>query len=421
MSDRPFVLILSGTVPGEPGVGGVILQDLAQSTFGDSLKCACIPTRHAFEQNWMSRCPIECTADQRKYETGWKPFRGVAGEYIGYHVRKALFGKHCRNLVSQLRQRYQGSGIRRVWAVLDCPTVIETADRIARALDVPLSVMVWDAPELLADQLSFDQWSRRSMMDRFREVILNADRVGVICEQMQTAYTHRFGDLKYVIMRHGLDESLTHNVTIGRSSNVLRIGFAGSITAQQPFQQMIRMLDGVAWNIGDRAVTLRLIGSRYLLDSRSPQSIEYFGWRSSAETVRLLSECDVLYLPQPFEPHLRELAELSFPTKLSTYLASGKPILLHTPEYGSIVPLYKRFQFGEWCSSLDTASLLKALEHLSHSDAATLEKSIRNARDEEFGRDVFLSRFELLTGPYSDSSLKHQVSMSTASAIGDTV
>ena len=395
------VLILSGTVPGEPGVGGVILQDLALSPFGQSMRCACIPTRQAFEQNWMSRCPVDCSAFSRRYDTGWRPFRGLAGEFCGYQVRKTLFRRHTRRLVNDIAQQFRNSGIRRVWAVLDCPTVIEVADRVSDALSVPLSVMVWDAPELLADQLTYDRWSQRSLLIRFGEVIRHADRVGVICEQMQSAYEQRFGKSNYVIMRHGIDESLTRDLSITRSSSTMRIGFAGSITAPEVFQQLIRMLDAAQWSLENRTVTLRLIGSRYLLDSRSPQSIEYFGWRSSSETIGLLSECDILYLPQPFAPHLRDLAELSFPTKLGTYLAAAKPVLLHSPTYGSITPFFERFKLGEICNSLDHEGLRKAIARLCRLDHTVLQHSINSARKEEFSRNVFLSRFEQLTGPFS--------------------
>lgn len=399
-SDQNPVLVLSGTIPGEPGVGGVILKDLVDSLPASALLCAPVPTKQAVELGWLSRCPQKCRSFTRQYETGWRPFEGIIGEFVGWSVRNWMHRRHCDKLVNEIIDAFTAANIRRVWAVLDCPTVIEIAAQVSQRCGVPLSVMVWDAPELLTDQLRLDRWSGRSLISRFTDVIHSADRVGVICEQMQAAYEKRFGAAQYVIMRHGTSETQWQSVSEQTESTQMRIGFAGSITAQQPFQQFIRMLDSCGWIIAGKPVTLRLIGSRYTLDSRSPQSIEYFGWRSPDDTIRLLAECDLLYLPQPFETHLKDLAELSFPTKLSTYLAVGKPILLHAPAYGSIVPLYARYQFGTWCNSLDLKSIQASLTDLCLADFSSINSGIQKARIGEFSSDVFLSRFNELAGPF---------------------
>ena len=415
--DSGAILMLSGTIPGEPGVGGVILKDLLESSPAGSVVCAPVPSAQALQLDWMARCPLACTPFPRRFETGWRPFGGVAGELVGWSARNAMFGRHCRQLVRDISHTIATQEIRRVWAVLDCPTVIQIADHIAAQLGVPLSVMVWDAPELLVAQLRLDRWSGRSLLGRFERVLKQADRVGVICEQMQSAYEQRFGAGHYVVMRHGISESLWQPASADRSPHELRIGFAGSMTSPQAFQQLIQVLNACHWKISERSVTLRLIGSRYTLDSRMPQHIEYFGWRTLDETVQLLAECDLLYLPQPFESKLRDLAALSFPTKLTSYLAAGRPVLLHAPEYASIVPLFSKYQFGRWCPYADADALSDVLTQMANSvSGPEIRTAIEKARSEEFCQSVFLSRFRELTGVAAgDSPAKADVAKAAAS------
>ncbi len=174
----------------------------------------------------------------------------------------------------------------------------------------------------------------------------------------------------------------------------------------------------------ERKVILRMAGTRYLLEPRGPQQIEYFGWRSVEETIEILSEADLLYLPQPFAESLRPLAELSFPTKLSTYLAAGRPVLLHAPSYASVCPFFKRFAFGQHCESLNENDIAKKV--LDCVDASATElMHVHEAREQELNAIMFESRFHeflssssLVTG---DCSLSDHSGGSHSSTMSDSV
>ena len=48
-----------------------------------------------------------------------------------------------------------------------------------------------------------------------------------------------------------------------------------------------------------------------------------------------LRTADLLYCPYWFDPGFERPCRLSFPSKLSTYLKTGVPVLFHGPEYAS--------------------------------------------------------------------------------------
>lgn len=392
----PRILVLSGTIPNEPGVGGVILEDLRRGLPEGTLGFFPAVSSVAKSKGWLEDAPSVVGHVSRRFEPAYRPLKGIAGEWIARVARKAKFESHCRRCIDEICGHSDSPRCERVWAILDCPTVIEIGAEVARRLSKPLSVLVWDAPELLSQKLRMDRWSIQSMMNRFAHTLRSAESVGVICEQMEDAYRRQYGDNEYIILRHGIEPEHCFEPESLIDDEIITIGFAGSITAKQPFDRLIDLLDASQWKLAGRDVRLRLIGSRYVLDSRKPQHIEYFGWRSLPDTVRLLSQCNLLYLPQPFEPSLRPLAELSFPTKLTTYIAAGRRVLLHAPEYGSITPFIKRHAIGVSCSSLNERDLRAAIDDLLQQPSAPLADAISRCRVEEFSSDVFQMRFREL-------------------------
>jgi hypothetical protein len=87
-------------------------------------------------------------------------------------------------------------------------------------------------------------------------------------------------------------------------------------------------------------------------------NIEYLGWRSQKETIEIFENSDLLYCPYWFDPNFEMESKLSFPSKLSSYLASGRPVLFHGPDYSSPGRFLKENQAAALCFSLD-ANLLK--------------------------------------------------------------
>jgi glycosyltransferase involved in cell wall biosynthesis len=97
--------------------------------------------------------------------------------------------------------------------------------------------------------------------------------------------------------------------------------------------------------------------------------VEFLGWHSQEETIQLLSEADVLYCPYWFDSAFEEESRLSFPSKLTTYLAAGRPVLFHGPAYASPAVFLKERGAGECCFSLDTDSIIASLTKLANDEA----------------------------------------------------
>lgn len=385
----PRLLLLTGTAPRPDGVGGIILHDLI----------AALPA---------GQCTVAVTAENAAElcagEADWHPVavdhrRLAASRWgrVGRLARWPLLRMAHRRAVSTAVVRCadiaRAEGVDEIWAVLDSPATIELAVPVAKSLGKPLRVTVWDDVEHNIGYFGIDSWTGSRLRSCFAEACRTAVSMAVIGETMQAEYLQRYGKRGFVV-RHGADAAPSPTVRPNESSE-LRIGFAGSVSARSAFDCLLKALDQVDWSIQGRPVTLVLMGGRFDIWSRTPRRIEVLGWRSVEETVRILSGCTISYLPQAFEASWRSFSEWSFPSKLTTYLAAGAPILLHAPEYASLPGYLKQRQFAAVCHRLDVEELVLALTELATDQKKQdmVQSEAREALRQDFSKRRFLESF----------------------------
>jgi hypothetical protein len=361
----PRTLLLTGTAPNPDGVGGIILADLCAFLPADRLAVAYVPEiPHGVQSEpelpegvAVRRFPVEF----RRRPVSRLGRAGKAVDAIG----QALANR--RQLARQIEacaDWARGQGVEQVWAVLDSHVTVAMAAPLARKLGVPLRATVWDDVHHNNRYFGLDRLSARRHLGEFADSLRHASSLAVIGETMRDDYQRVYG-VPSVVIRHGVAPAT--RVAAGDAAaqeQPLRIGFAGSVTAASAFEGLLAALDRRQWRLGGRPVVLRLFGHRFDLRSRVPRHVEVMGWRSVEDTIHLLGECDFNYLPQPFEADWKPFARLSFPSKLTTYLAAGRPLLLHAPGDASLPPFNDKYGFASACTSLDGAAVEQALDRL---------------------------------------------------------
>jgi hypothetical protein len=202
-----------------------------------------------------------------------------------------------------------------------------------------------------------------------------------------------------MILRHGLDSCDGRDAAELSSDSEFRVGFAGGLQAPSAWAALIGALDSVAWRIGERRVVIRVLGGSFYFRARGPMNVEFLGFRSNAETTRLLSECHATYLPQPFEPALADFTRLSLPTKLTTYVAAGRPVFIHAPRHASLIPFHHRFPMGPCCTSLAADEIVAALKSLAEpAFHAHATEAVQQVAHTELSREIFLRSFADFVG-----------------------
>jgi glycosyltransferase involved in cell wall biosynthesis len=159
----------------------------------------------------------------------------------------------------------------------------------------------------------------------------------------------------------------------------LIIGMAGQLYATEEWKALVTALDAVDWRISGRDVQIRFLGKKSPLSANKSGRIEYLGWHTQENCVKLLSEADILYLPYWLNPAFDIEARFSFPSKLTTYLAAGRPVLFHGPEYAAAAIFLKDTEAGLACYSNKHSEIIEILTTLA-TDMSLYSRLTQNGR-----------------------------------------
>jgi hypothetical protein len=255
-------------------------------------------------------------------------------------------------------------GVDRIWCILQGQTMIRMALPVARQLDKPLFTQVWDHPSWWIMANGIDRISGSSILKTFDNVIANSTAFGAASFSMAEQYHKKFG-IASVPLIAGLDSTYGRPAKSLSSSGKLLIGLAGQVYAAAEWEALLASLESSDWMLGGREVTIRYLGySPTMGHGHRKLRLELLGYRSQYETVSLLSECDILYCPYPLSPEFEIVSRTSFPSKLTTYLAAGRPVFFHGPDYASPAEFLRQHGAGVLCHTLHPSEILASLSQL---------------------------------------------------------
>ena len=394
----PAVLVVSGCPPGDGCVGEVILRDLVRHY---------APGTFAFMV--LSETPSPTALRDGAAAITYRPdlslrpparrLPGRAGALAAWAATSGAV-RRLRRRAAEAVKAAAGPGTRAVWTILDAAGPVAVGDAVAAVAGVPVVSLVWDCPSYFLQRAGFDAWSRRLLMRHFGACLGQSCRVGVVSEAMRRTYADAYG-ARGLITRHGLAAAAHAAVrTLSPGPGPVTIGYAGGLYATGAWLALLQALDSLGWRLNGREIKLTACGSDFVVRTRGPATVELLGWRSDAEVFERLSACDILYLPQPFDDYLRTLARLSFPTKLSTYAATGRPVVLHAPAHASLVSYFGTHAGTAVCRECSPHALVPVLRRLvddAGAYAAASRASVAMAR-QDLNEESFRRQFAELLG-----------------------
>lgn len=399
-STPPKLLLLTGTIPGASDGAGIILRDLCLAYPRGRLVCSAFI---APEDPIIT--PLEWLPTQtfpmprlRLFTRVPRPLRDGLKE--GYDRLQQV--RVSTAFIAQATAQGRAHAVDGVWAVLNHPLLIYSAHRIAAALGKPLYVQVWDDPAQYLAEKMITQRAWKPLMQAFAHSLQTAAQVMVVSEPMEAEYRRRYSLERTVVLCHGLPETLQQHPPPRLSTDdSFSIGFAGTFYGTTAWNALLRALDACGWRVGGREVCIHVLGVR-LPDERtfSPRNIRFLGYRPWEDVTRLLSQTDVLYVPSWFSPAKQAFTQWSFPSRLPSYLAAGRPILYHGEAEGSVMRFLRRYPCGLACHTLDADDLLRTLTQFTDDAAAYAAMCLvaQQAARQEFSEGVLRARFAAFLG-----------------------
>ncbi len=396
----PRILLLSNVTPSDPRVGGLYLRPLCdalppgslsyvvanrQSEYGGTDRVrredlvhvrTCVNVAHARPASFRAR--LARWLDWRRLQSATVPDIVAAGVNAGKRHNAEL-----------------------VWAILHEPEITLAAAEVADRLALPLVTTVWDPPEYVLRRYGADRFTLHRMMSAFGKAVSHSRKCSVMSEAMGRDYQQRYG-AKTVVMRLGIRDSERHSPRRKpRRDGEAIIGFCGDLYAEDEWQAFLRALVSSGFRVADREIRLRIIGGKAILRSPVPMRAEYLGRRSVDEATHLLAEADIAYVPYWLDAGYSIAARQSFPTKISTALAAGTPIMFHGPAESSVTDFMRQYPIGVSCASHDASAIQNAItDLLAPSRYTECGQAITAAIASEFSMRVVRRRFaDLIAAP----------------------
>ena len=237
-------------------------------------------------------------------------------------------------LQRKIKELCKGKHFDIIWSVVQGQTMIKLIRGLAKQMDLPYSVEVWDPPQWWLSENRFDRFTFNSVMKEFGKLIHESQYCLAASDNMAEAYTNLYkGKCIPVIPSLNEDEEI---IPIrSEADDEFIIGFAGQIYAINEFNTLIEALNLLNWQYKDRKIKVVLYGEYFSIRLSKAANVELRGWRPQKEVLSSLAGMDLLYCPYWFSDDFSIISRLSFPSKLTTYLKTKTPVLVHAPEYAS--------------------------------------------------------------------------------------
>lgn len=329
---------------------------------------------------------VEKPSEAGTYHYGSLPIGTAGAALVAAHMRRTRGAEILRMAERFAREQ----GVDAIWAILEGQVVTGLAAPLAQRLGVPLYTQVWDPLSWWLDAHKVDPLSRFIAHRSFDAAMSKSRACAAASWNMAEEYLARYG-VRSVPVIAGHDMALAQAPAPRLHGDDLVIGFAGQLYANDAWESLIAALHRAGWRIGGRNIRLTVIGQHYPPDDLPADRLDYPGWLPQADTIRMLAErCDVLYCPYSFENPREDVARLSFPSKLTSYFAAGRPVLVHAPDFSSPARYAREHEAGYVCGSLDPDRVIATLQTIA-ADGALFERLARNGQA-ALRRDFTLER-----------------------------
>ncbi|NJL92459.1 MAG: glycosyltransferase family 4 protein [Anaerolineae bacterium] len=311
-------------------------------------------------------------------------------------------------------------GAEAIWCPVQGPFMIRLARRLAKQLQVPLLAQVYDPPDWWLISNNIDRFSQRRIFAEYQALLRESKRIAAASWAMAEAYQNQY-NTPAIPLIPSLDRRLVQPPQPAPSQDApFTLALAGQIYATEEFEALLAALDSVAWQVAGRSIRFQVLSRQLHISANRPRRIEFLGWYEQAAGIRQLSQASALYCPYRFDPQHEPEARLSFPSKLTTYLVTGRPIFFHGPRYASPALFLEKYAAAELCYTLEPADILQRIETLIRDPAqgAQLARNAARAFEENLTLEIYHQQFAAFLGvPQADLvpvDLENPVAGSTA-------
>lgn len=358
------ILLLTDIPPCKDYTAGIVQDQLCRFLPEGSVVCYAVVNRTISARlSTDLNIPIEYC--KKPIERAIRLLPGNIGRFIARWVENWREKQVLKTILPQVVKFGKKHQVDRVWCVLQGQTMVRLARPVAEALGVSLHTQVWDPFGWWLRANKIDADTSTKLLEKFDEVIRASRTCATASWAMSKEYTEKYGIKNIPVISSLAREIALSPATAPNQSDEFIIGLAGQIYATEEWNTLIAAIEKFDWKIDGRKIKFHILSRGMPSGVTHPKYVEYLGWMSQEDAIQNLSRVDILYLPYWFSSEFREESTLSFPSKLITYLAAGRPILFHGPDYASPAKYLEENKAGLCCYSLESDRIFEQIKLLA--------------------------------------------------------
>jgi glycosyltransferase involved in cell wall biosynthesis len=289
--------------------------------------------------------------------------------------------------------------VTKIWVILQGQTMVRLAFHLSNELEeIPLITQVWDPFELWLREHRIDKFTGDRLLKKFDYVISRSAFCATASWSMSENYSKLYGVKNIPIFASLPSAWAKEPAKAPHDKSEFIITIAGQFYAKKEWLAFINALNQVNWCIKGKNIKIRIMGSYFEFSTQLPVNFQYLGWLNQKDTIGWFAESDLLYLPYWFSQEFYLESTECFPSKLAGYLASGRPVFCHAPNYSSPAKYLAQNHAGYVCNSLKPEIILKHLE-------CVISDTTLYAKIAENGTKCFLQDLTLETMKKSISTI----------------
>lgn len=358
-------LLITDIPPCKNYTAGLVLDQLVRFLPKGSVSCFAVVNKDISDArltpdlDWLKIHYVD-----KPLESSGTRVPGAFGEVYSFiyecYVAQCEIGKIIDHAVDFGRE----FGVEKIWCVLQGQTMVRIARPTAERLGVPIYVQIWDPFEWWLRAHKVNRLTSSRLLEEFDNVMMSAKASFAASWVMADEFRNKYG-IRAVDFMPSLPAEFAFSPECDlNSESELVIAMAGQLYAREEWDALLRALRQMSWRVGSRAIRIVLLGSHsgLVIPEWASAHITKTGWLSQYEVVKTCNSADILYCPYWFNKEYEREARLSFPSKLTSYFASGRPVMFHGPEYASPSLFLSKYDAGYACHSLEEDKIVDCIQ-----------------------------------------------------------
>lgn len=371
------ILLLTDIPPSKNYTGGLQISNLLRFLIEEKLKveCFCVMNKNLqpnIDLNVFNDINLEIyDKPEENFEIS--------------NISKRQYYFKINRLKRKLNTYIKKNKITKVWGIIQGEVITSLMESVKNN-DVDYVVQIWDPIEWWIKENHFNENRSLEVLKKYELVVSNASCCMTSSFAMSKEYSEKY-KVKCIEIMSPLNKPNILFDKAKKNNDSFVISISGQIYAKNETENLLLALQRINWIYKGKKIIFKYYGiwSNNYINLKKfnnySEHVQIKGFLPHNKLLEELSYSDLLYCPYFFskENYHKKVSELSFPSKLISYMALNVPVLLHAPNYSSPYVYINKINGGFLLDTMDIEKIVKKIKEIMDINYNYKNKLIKNA------------------------------------------